>query len=141
MARAEIHVEGLKETAAAFRKVEKLSTLSRELKKVADKVANDARAKVPSKSGTAAESIRSRSAAGTASVVGGKKSVPYYGWLDFGSRDPKYGNPRNIGPWTGSGRGPAKGRFIYPAIDENLDYIHDAAVKAVDNASREAGFR
>lgn len=139
---AQIQIDGLKETAAAFRRVESLSTLSRHLRAVAEKVANDARAKVPrGKTGAAAASIRPRSSSGTASVVGGKKSVPYYGWLDFGTRDPRSGQPRSVGPWKGSGAGPTRGRFIYPAVDENEEEIRRAALKAVEEAYKEAGFR
>ena len=59
----------------------------------------------------------------SAFVTGGKGSVPYYGWLDFGTRNPRHGNTRKEGPWRGSGTGPKKGRFIYPAIEAKQEEI------------------
>lgn len=101
-------------------------------------VAADAASKVPSRSGRAGESIKAGASGNNAYVQGGKKTVPYYGWLDFGSRKPVRGNPRSVGPWTKSGRGPKKGRFIYPAIEANRDKIQTKAGAAVDRAANEA---
>jgi hypothetical protein len=71
-------------------------------------------------------------------VSGGKRSVPYYGWLDFGSRTPIRGRPRSVGPWKGTGAGPKKGRFLYPAIDRNADNIRRRAVAAFEKAKKQA---
>jgi hypothetical protein len=138
---AEVHIDGLREVRQAFNDLPKelKRELPRELKKVAEIVAGDAAGRVPSKSGTAADSIKARSTGDSASVVGGKNSVPYYSWLDFGTRDPRFGNPRSAGPWKGSGTGPAKGRFIYPAIADNYDRIVDATWDAVEDAQRKVG--
>lgn len=110
--------------------------LKRELKGAANIVASAAKGKVPSRSGRAAGSIRSGGTARGAYVQGGKASVPYYGWLDFGSRTPRLGNPRSVGPWAGSGKGPHKGRFIYPALEDKRSEVHaavrDAVSKSID---------
>ncbi len=110
--------------------------LKRELKEAAGIVATAARGKVPSVSGRAASSIRSGGTAKGAYVAGGKGSVPYYGWLDFGSRTPRRGNPRSVGPWAGSGKGPKLGRFIYPALDDKRDevrkHVRTAVNKSID---------
>lgn len=108
--------------------------LKRELKGVAAIIASAAKGKVRSRSGRAAGSIRSGGTTKGAYVQGGKASVPYYGWLDFGSRSPHFGNPRSVGPWSGSGTGPHKGRFIYPALAENRDVVTRAAREAVSKS-------
>lgn len=108
--------------------------LKGELKKVATIVANSAKGKVPSRSGRAAASIKPGATAKGAYVQGGKASVPYYGWLDFGQRKPVSGRPRSVGPWKSSGKGPKHGRFIYVALDENRDKVTAAVRKAVSKS-------
>lgn len=109
------------------------------LKRAADVVARDARSRVPSRTGRAASSIRATAGGNRAFVVEGKAAVPYAGWLDFGSRTPRVGNPRTVGPWTGSGKGPAKGRFIYPALDARERQVVSLVEHAVSEALRKAG--
>lgn len=139
-----VRVEGLKELRRALNKIDK--ELTKELrvgfKAIGDEVAADARARVPERSGRARKSIRAGVSGNNAYVAGGKAKVPYYGWLDFGSRTPKQGQPRSVGPWRRSGRGPKSGRFIYPAIDANRERIRRRAIGAMeiakDNAFRGA---
>lgn len=117
---AEISIEGLSELRRALRRVEDADALAevREaLRSGARRAADNAQGRVPVKSGRARASIRSTVAGNRAFVVGGKRRVPYYGWLDFGSRNPRTRQSRRIGPWTRSGAGPQGGRFLYPAID------------------------
>jgi hypothetical protein len=132
---AEIQLEGL----AAFRRGLKQidpqlqKDFRQEILPIAQKVAADAAGRVPSRSGRAKGSIRAGVSGNNAYVQGGRSTVPYYGWLDFGSRTAKAdGNPAT-GPWKGSGVGPARGRFIYPAIDANRDDIEREAAKAIDD--------
>jgi len=115
--------------------------LPREMEKVAEIVARDAARRVPSKSGTAINSIRAKGVPSGASIVAGGSEAPYFPWLDFGSREPRSGNSRAEGPWRGSGAGPSGGRFIYPAIEAKWDEVIEAAGEAVERAAREAGFR
>lgn len=131
---AEVEVDGLKRLRAGLRKIdpELVKEFRQSLLPIANRVADAARGRVPSKSGRAAGSIRGGVSGNNAYVQGGKKAVPYFGWLDFGSRDPKSGNPRSVGPWAGTGAGPARGRFIYPAIDDNRTNIEQAAVDAIE---------
>lgn len=138
--RPEIRVEGLRELRAALAKLDPLDArneLRDGLKAAAGIVADDARGRVPSRSGRARDSVRATAGGNTAYVVGGKASVPYYGWLDFGTRTPRTGNARSVGPWSGTGPGPAKGRFIYVALDAKehqvVEKVADAAEKAITN--------
>jgi HK97 gp10 family phage protein len=135
----EIRVEGLAELRKAFRKIgdtDSLAEVRDGLKKAAGIVANEAQSRVPVRSGAARASIRATAAGNKAYVVGGKARVPYYGWLDFGSRRPVSGNPRSRGPWSGSGVGPPKGRFIYAAIDAKERQVADAVGDALEAALR-----
>ena len=136
-----VRVEGLREVDKALRDMgDGIDKEFRgEAKGIADVVARDARGEVPKDSGAAASSIKAGATAKGAYVSGGKKSVPYYGWLDFGSRSPLSGRPRSLGPWKGSGKGPAKGRFIYPALDRNRATIERRTLKAVKVARKRAG--
>jgi hypothetical protein len=142
VAGAEVRVTGLIETRNKLRKLDPSlkQVLPKELRGIADFVAKEARQKVPTRSGAAAASIRSRSSQTTATVVAGKKKVPYYGWLDFGTRNPRAGQARSVGPWAGTGQGPKGGRFIYPVIKRNRKRITDAGYAAVAKAKRVAGF-
>ena len=136
-----VEIEGVREFHRALAKFdpELNKALKAEMKTVADTVAESARAAMPSKSGRARGSVRSGADNKGPYVAGGKKSVPYVGWLDFGSRRPVTGQPRSYGPWFRSGAGPARGRFIYPAIDQQKDTIFDGAVTALNNARDAAG--
>lgn len=132
---AEIQLDGLAAFRRGLKKIDPQlqKDFRNEILPIAQKVAEDARSRVPrGKSGRAAGSIRAGVSGNNAYVAGGKSTVRYYGWLDFGSREPIAGRPRTVGPWKSSGAGPKKGRFVYPAIDENRDNIEREAAKAID---------
>jgi hypothetical protein len=138
---AGIKVEGL----AAFRRdlknidPELQKTLRVDLLVIGQEIASEAAGKVPrGKTGKAAGSVRAGVSGNNAYVAGGKASVPYYGWLDFGSRTPKRGQPRSTGPWAKSGAGPQKGRFIYPTIEQNKPKVEAGAAAAFDKAAEAA---
>jgi HK97 gp10 family phage protein len=138
-----VRVEGLRELRQALTRLEKMedrNELRDGLKAAAHIVARDAKSRVPSRTGKAAGSIRAVAAGNKAYVVGGKKTVPYYGWLDFGSRNPTTGNARSVGPWSGSGTGPRDGRFIYPAFEAKRRQVAEAVSDAVARVIRRAGF-
>jgi HK97 gp10 family phage protein len=137
-----IRVDGLKELRrdlrAADRKVDR--KLATKLKRAAEIVAADARDRVPTGPGAgghAADSIKAGVSGPKAFVKGGGDAVPYYGWLDFGTRSPNTGQPRSVGPWAGTGKGPAEGRFVYPAIEANSEEVTNQVRKAVDEALNE----
>lgn len=131
-----VRVEGLKELRRSLNRIDPTLTkeLRVELKAIGDDVAADARRAVPQRTGQARASIRSGVSGNNAYVAGGKKRVPYYGWLDFGTRTPRRGQPRSVGPWRRSGTGPKGGRFIYPAIDDNRSMIKRRALQAFNKA-------
>jgi HK97 gp10 family phage protein len=136
-----IQVTGIRELRDKLRRLEKPteSTAMRAvLMDAADMVAVRARGKVPSRSGRAAGSIKATATATRAEVRGGS-GVRYYGWLEFGSRHPRTGNPRSRGPWKGSGVGAPNGRFIYPSVDENATKVFEMVTEGLGRLIREAG--
>ncbi len=137
---AGIQVDGLKELRRGLNRIdpELSQELRGELLNIGKDVAAAAQNGVPVRTGRARGSIRAGVSGNNAYIAGGKKTVPYFGWLDFGSRIPQRGNPRSQGPWKRSGSGPRFGRFIYPAIEENRPEIKKRATKAFDTAARKA---
>lgn len=136
-----VQVTGLKELRGNLQKLEDVAgtqELKNALTDAADYVAVRARAKVPSRSGAAAKSIAAFAQASRAGVKGGG-TIPYYGWLDFGTRKPVRGNPRSVGPWAGSGKGPALGRFIYPTLEEQAGKIVEMVSDGLEAVIRKAG--
>lgn len=137
MSRVEVRVEGLADLRRALQRADHLDDL-RELRegmrRAANLVVSDTKRRVPVRTGAARDSVRSAMGGNRAFVVGGKARVPYYGWLDFGSRNPRRGNPRVIGPWSGTGHGPEGGRFIYASIAANDRQIAALVGDAVNDA-------
>ncbi len=143
MANVALKVEGLAELRKALKAAGRMDSrkeLAVGLKAAAGVVARDAQGRVPSRTGRARGAIRATSGGNRAYVVEGKTAVPYVAWLDFGSRTPITGNPRSRGPWAGSGKGPAGGRFIYPALDARALEVAALVGQAVERALDDIGF-
>lgn len=130
-----IKIEGLNEF------VRNLKSLDRDLPKAvrkafneaADVVVDDARPRVPSRSGRARRSLRSRSTQTRARVSGGGGRAPYYPWLDFGGR---VGRDKSV-------RRPfyREGRYIYRSYFEARDSgeFERVMVKALLDVVESAG--
>jgi hypothetical protein len=136
MAELGIQVKGLREFGTALDNLpeEIDKTLKTELTAVAETVVVGARGRMPSDSGHARGSLTAGVQGVWPAVTGGGSLAPYYGWLDFGSRTPRRGQPRRRGPWANSGKGPTGGRFIYPEIEAEKDEFVKAANAAFDKA-------
>ena len=83
-----IRVEGLREFGRRLKSME--GGLSRELRlalnEAAQLVVDDAKPKIPQRTGRAAGSVRVSSTQREVRVRAGGARVPYYAWLDFGGR-------------------------------------------------------
>jgi len=81
-----VEIEGLRELSRALKVAD--NELAKELRKAmnvaAQLVIDDARPKVPTRSGRAAGSLRVASTRTLVRVSGGSSRAPYYPWLDFG---------------------------------------------------------
>lgn len=139
-------MSGVRELRSSLRKVAPalLPELRGEMKAAAEVVAKDARRRVrrsirnPDRStGRAEKSLRVLAGGNRVYIAGGKQSVPYFGWLDFGGDLKPVGYRKN----TQRRSTPHRGRYIYPAIGANIDEVVDGIEKAVDRATRRAGLR
>lgn len=140
MLNAGIQIEGL----AAFRRdLKKIDdNLTKELRadllEIGREIVREAKPLVPLGSqlgGHAKDDIRAGVSGNNAYVAGGSKARPYYGWLDYGGREPVKGRPRSVGPWKGSGAGPSGGRYISKTIRRNKPEIEKKAAAAFDKAA------
>ena len=137
-----IEVTGLKELRSSLKRlghVEETVELRTGLKAAAEIVAREARYRANYYSFSASDTIRAGTSGAKATVSGGKSALPWYGWFDFGSRTPVQGQPRSVGPWAHSGRGPRRGRFIYPALDAKREETTEAVAQAIDRIIEKAG--
>lgn len=137
-----VRVEGLRELRRGLGRIDKElpKELSRDIKRIGEKIAADARSHVPVRSGRARNSIRAVSAGSRAYIVGGKKSVPYYGWLDFGGGIPnkKGRQRRGISKAWRSRPIREEGRFIYPAVRRARPSLERELVQSFERAKRDA---
>jgi hypothetical protein len=98
-----------------------------------DVIVDDARPRVPSRSGRARRTVRARSTRTKVRVAGGGSRAPYYPWLDFGGR---------VGPGR-SVRRPVlnRGRYIYAAFDRHRDEFVDVLDKRLREVADDAGLQ
>lgn len=150
MTRIDLHVAGLKEVEMALRRVdpELKKQLRQELKRAAEPVAREARRRVARSiknrsrsTGKAERSLRVVLSYGNVYIVGGKASVPYFGWLDFGGTLKRTGERRNTQHRPIVRHAGAAGRYVYPAIKVTRQEIVDGVERAVDDSLRKAGLR
>ena len=136
-----LYIDGLKELRRALGQLDNEARirLREDLKDAANIIARDASARVKRdvgrgsrgrSTGRAASALRAVSRGNEVLIVGGKATVPYYGWLDFGGKLTKTGKRRN------EQHRPIvkRGRYIYPAIDQNMPQVVAAVERAIERA-------
>lgn len=138
---AGVYVAGVRELRRDLRRVAPalLPELRQELKAAGEVVAKDAKRRVrrsirnPSRStGRAEGSLRVLAGGNKIYLAGGKASVPYFGWLDFGGELRPIGYRKN----TISRSAPKRGRYIYPAIGANIHEVVAGVEDAVERTLR-----
>lgn len=140
-----VEVVGLTELQRALRDIEPTlkKEFNKELRNIGNKVVTQVRAKMPVKTGRARASVKSGVRNGVAYVQGGKATVPYYPWLDFGG--PTRAQGPN-GPWR-NGWKPGRrefiprGRYLYPTVDEMQPEIEKSAEEAFERTARQLGLK
>lgn len=134
-----VSVEGLAELRRALGKIdgELPKVLRAKLIPIGKRIADRARGMVPVRSGRAAASVRSGVSGNRAYVQGGKASVPYYGWLDYGGTLRPSGGRRN----TITRPKIAGGRYLFPAIEAMASQTARAAADAFEDTARQAGLK
>jgi phage gpG-like protein len=138
----EVQVRGIRELNKALKEVE--SELPKAMrigfKEIADHVVQRTRAKVPRVSGKAAGSVKPRASQKGAGIAFGGSAAPYYPWLDFGGSTGRGHKPKQSG--SGAIKRPfmKEGRYVYPTIKEENEYITDAVDKLISEVVDKAGF-
>lgn len=110
-----IKITGLNEFKKAIKQADSQlpKTMRIVFNKAADVITNDAKGRVPVRTGTAARSLKSKSTQTAARVSGGSNKAPYYHWLDFGGK---------VGKGRKSNRPFKKrGRYIYASYFKARD--------------------
>lgn len=97
----------------------------------ADIVVQDARQRVPTRSGKAKASVKARSTPTAARVVGGSNKVRYYPWLDFGGTIKPRQTIRR--PFL------KEGRYIYAAYYRNENRFGGLVEQSLLDVARQAG--
>lgn len=144
-----VHVSGLSELRKALKDVDPAvrKQLPKTMKQVGEVIVADARRRINAdvshkprtkgqkRPGRSAASLRVTSSGLKVYIQGGKASVPYFGWLDFGGTLYPTGRRRN------KQRRPVlkHGRYIYPAIDASRDLLVSRLQEALDDAMNQAG--
>lgn len=131
-----IRIEGLRELNRGLKALDAdlPKAMRVALNQAADVIVGPARARVPKRTGRAANSIRARSTRTSVRVSGGSKRAAYYPWLDFGGR---------VGRRHGVRRAFLKeGRYLYATYYEKRDSGEFVEIlqAAIVGVAREAGF-
>lgn len=139
MTEVRIVVDGLRDLNKALKAAdtEAISAMKAVMKEIAEGVAGDARSRIPKRSGTAAASYRARGGVKGAAVAFGGPKAAYAPWLDFGGRLRPVGGRHNeqYRPVV------REGRYLYPAIRDNMDDVADKVAGAIDDITKRYGFR
>lgn len=108
---------------------------NKEMRNIGRRVVTQVRAKMPVDSGAARNSIKTGVRNGSAYVQGGKLTVPYYAWLEYGGKLQPTGKRHNLIVRT---RKP-EGRYLYPTVEEMRPEILESAKAAFEQTKRELG--
>jgi hypothetical protein len=128
-----IRIEGLKEFRAGLKRMDKdlPKGIRLALNSVVDIVVDDARPRIPRRSGRAAASLKSQSTQNKARIKAGGSRARYFPWLDFGGR-------------TGPGRSVVrpffkKGRYVWLSFADKRVEVTKALDSALADVARGAG--
>jgi hypothetical protein len=127
-------VEGLRDLNKNLKvlSVEAQKEMAEALKVIASGVVDDVKSRVPrGKTGNAQKSVRPRAGAKGAGIAFGGGRAPYYPWLDFGGR---------VGRQKATVRPVIRGgRYVYPAIADNMETVEELVVDALNEINRKYG--
>ena len=128
-----IRIEGLAQFRSGLKRMDKdlPKGIRIALNSVVDIVVDDARPRIPRRTGRAAASLKSQSTQTKARIKAGGNRAPYFPWLDFGGR-------------TGPGRSVErpffkKGRYVWLSFADKRDEVTEALEGAMVDVARGAG--
>ncbi len=128
-----IEIEGLRDFMRGLHAVD--TELPKALRiagnEAASIVVDEARRRIPKRSGRAAASIKARSTRVAVRIASGGRRAPYVPWLDYGG---KVGPAKSVErPWR------PDGRYVYPAFTDNRAEVDDAYRTALRRMASDAG--
>lgn len=128
-----IRVEGLREVQAALKHLDGQSqkALRVALNNAVEVVAQDARRRMPYRTGKARSTVKASSSQREARVSEGSRRVPYVAWLDYGGRVGR--NRSVVRPFRPGGR------VLYPAYGAHRDDVLDLLTQEIIEVARQAG--
>lgn len=128
-----IKVEGLNQLVRSMRKVDSEipKTLRLAFNEAAGFIVDEARPRVPTRTGRAKASIKARSVGSAVRVVEGGNRAPYMPWLDFGGRTGR--NRSVVRPFF------KEGRYVWWAFKHRRKDVLEAAEDAIRTAAESAG--
>lgn len=126
-------VEGLSEFQRNLKKLDRElpKALRMALNDAANVIVDEAKPKVPRRSGRAAGTVKAKSTQKMARVSGGGNRAPYYPWLDFGGSVGKSHSVKR--PFI------PDGRYIYKAYFGNREKFREVLDEALIDVVRKAG--
>lgn len=129
-----IKIEGLKEFRAGLKRIDKglPKGIRLALNAVVDIVVDDARPRIPRRTGRAANSLRSQSTQSAARIKAGGSRAPYFPWLDFGGRTGR--NKSVVRPFF------KKGRYVWLSFADKRTEVTRALDEGLAGVARGAGF-
>lgn len=128
-----IRIEGLAQFRSGLKRMDKdlPKGLRIALNSVVDIVVDDARPRIPRRTGRAANSLKSQSTQSKARIKAGGSRAPYFPWLDFGGRT---GPAKTVvRPFY------KKGRYVWLSFADKRDEVTAALDGALANVARGAG--
>lgn len=134
MGEQRVTVTGLRDLNKALKAAdtEAIDAMKSVMKQIAEGVAADVRSRVPHRSGRAAASYKPRGGVKGAAIAYGGPKAPYAAWLDYGGA---VGKAKSVRRPVVKG-----GRYLYPAIADNMDDVQEKVAAAISDITSRYGF-
>lgn len=128
-----IRIEGLAQFRAGLKRMDKdlPKGIRIALNGVVDIVVDDARPRIPRRTGRAAASLKSQSTQSKARIKAGGSRAPYFPWLDFGGRTGR--NKSQVRPFF------KKGRYVWLSFADKRTEVTKALEGAMVDVAKGAG--
>lgn len=135
MSETRVVVDGLRELNKALKSASDDAALEmkRAMHDIAESVIADVRPRVPHRTGKSAQSYKARSGVKGASVAFGGSRTPHVPWLEFGGR---VGRGKSVSRTVIRG-----GRYLYPAIADNMEDVAERVADVVNDITANYGFQ
>ena len=133
MGKDTITIDGLSRFAKGLKQMDAdlPKTLRVAFNGVANIVIDDARPRIPTRTGRAARSLKAKSTRTAVRISAGGRQAPYFPWLDFGGAGPN-NRPARRPFYT-------DGRYVWKSFADKRSDVQAALEKALAGAAQSAG--